>query len=204
MESGSLFRCTLGQIIRSLLCNNDFKISNFKSCLKGSCEGQTLKRSVFCYTFHSFFKSIAYRWSSAFLFNSSAILRSCSTTSLICGSCCSSGLPPRSSEETCWVGSSAFIRSITYLGHKNKMQWKWRKQLQYSTTSYSCIHCWTSIAEGKLSYVTLAEMHVTQHILPQLVMIWSLSLALCWSTFDALSVQLSTLVSLWHCTTGKQ
>lgn len=59
-----------------------------------------------------------YRWNSAFLFISSAILSRCSTTSLICGSCCSFGLPPRSSEETFRVGSSAFIRSITYLGVK--------------------------------------------------------------------------------------
>lgn len=63
----------------------------------------------------------AYCWSSAFLFSSSAILRRCSTTSLICGSCCSFGLPPRSSEETCRLGSAVFIRSITYLGHIHRM-----------------------------------------------------------------------------------
>lgn len=64
----------------------------------------------------------AYRWSSAFLFISSAILSNCSTTSLICGSCCSFGLPPRSSEETCRSGSCVFIRSITYLQQRKLLQ----------------------------------------------------------------------------------
>lgn len=62
----------------------------------------------------------AHLWSSAFRFNSSAILRNSSTTFLICGSCCSSGLPPRSSELTCWVGSTAFMCLITYLQRQKK------------------------------------------------------------------------------------
>lgn len=64
-------------------------------------------------------KPTTYRCNSTFLFKSSAILSSCSTTSLVCGSRCSSGLPPKSSEETWSEGSSAWIRSITYLGCKN-------------------------------------------------------------------------------------
>lgn len=62
-----------------------------------------------------------YCWSSAFLFSSSEILSSCSTTSLICGSWCSFGLPPSCSVETCWPGSSVLRRSITYLHRENSL-----------------------------------------------------------------------------------
>lgn len=61
----------------------------------------------------------AYRWSSAFLFSSSAIVSNCSTTCLTFGSCCSFGLPPRCSVETSWLGSSVLSRSITYLLAEN-------------------------------------------------------------------------------------
>lgn len=67
-------------------------------------------------------KPITYCCNSAFLFRSSAIFSSCSTTSLVWGSHCSSGCPPRSSEETWREGSSTCILSITYLGGENITQ----------------------------------------------------------------------------------
>lgn len=63
----------------------------------------------------SVFFMYSYCWSSTFRFRSSAILRSCSTTTFMWGSSPSSGLPPRSTGLTCMVGFSVPIRSMTYL-----------------------------------------------------------------------------------------
>lgn len=59
----------------------------------------------------------AHRWSSPFLFSSSAIFSRWSTTSLICGSSTSFGDPPRSTQEMRRLGSSVFTCLITYLVH---------------------------------------------------------------------------------------
>lgn len=69
----------------------------------------------------------SYLWNSTLLFSSSDILSNWTTTSLSCWSSCSPECPPRSSAETCTLGSSVVIRSITYLWQLRVFMTKYNK-----------------------------------------------------------------------------